>query len=73
MARIKISQENTSIRSGRIFISYKRTDYDKVVSIKDRIESELLESCWFDLDGIESRHQFRTKICNAIDNAKIVL
>lgn len=73
MARIKISKENTSIHSGRIFISYKRTDYDKVVSIKDRIESELLESCWFDLDGIESRHQFRTKICNAIDNAKIVL
>ena len=73
MARIKISQENTSIHSGRIFISYKRTDYDKVVSIKDRIESELLESCWCDLDGIESRQQFRTKICNAIDNAKIVL
>ena len=73
MARIKISKENTGIHSGRIFISYKRVDYNKVVSIKERIESELLESCWFDLDGIESRHQFRTKICNAIDNAKIVL
>ena len=38
----------------RIFISYKRADKDKVLMIKDQIESALGEKCWIDLDGIES-------------------
>ena len=57
----------------RIFISYKRADVALVSKIKERIESELHETCWFDLDGIESRQQFRSRICNAIDRATIFL
>ncbi|MGN0033121.1 MAG: toll/interleukin-1 receptor domain-containing protein [Candidatus Limimorpha sp.] len=57
----------------RIFISYKRADLTKVSEIKKRIESELHETCWFDLDGIESTQQFRSKICSAIDRATVFL
>lgn len=38
----------------RIFISYKRVDKDKVLKIKDQIESALGEKCWIEVDGIES-------------------
>lgn len=37
------------------------------------IEENTHEKCWFDLDGIESSVQFVSKICNAIDKAKVVL
>lgn len=57
----------------RIFISYKRVDYDKVLKIKNQIELALGEKCWFDLDGIESSAQFASKICKAIDTAEIIL
>lgn len=57
----------------RIFISYKRTDKDKVFKIKDQIEAALGEKCWIDLDGIESDAQFASVIIQAIDNAEIVL
>ena len=60
-------------QANRIFISYKRADLALVSKIKERIESELHETCWFDLDGIESRQQFRSKICKAIDRATIFL
>ena len=57
----------------RIFISYMRVDKEKVFNLKDQIESAIGEKCWIDLDGIESRRQFRSVICHAIDNAQIVL
>ena len=60
-------------QANKIFISYKRADLALVSKIKERIESELHETCWFDLEGIESRQQFRSKICKAIDRATIFL
>ena len=57
----------------RIFISYKRKNKDQVFSIVNKIETQLGVKCWVDLDGIESSAQFRSKICNAIDSAQVVL
>ncbi|MBR6018129.1 MAG: toll/interleukin-1 receptor domain-containing protein [Paludibacteraceae bacterium] len=57
----------------RIFISYKRSDKEKVFRIKDRIEAATGEKCWIDLDGIESDAQFVNVIMRAIDNADIFL
>lgn len=57
----------------RIFISYKRVDKDKVLKIKDQIESALCEKCWMDLDGIESDAQFKDVIIKAINECEIVL
>lgn len=37
----------------KIFISYKRVDIDKVLKIKDQIESALGEKCWIDIDGVQ--------------------
>lgn len=57
----------------RIFISYKRADKDKVLMIKDQIESALGEKCWIDLDGIESDAQFMNVIINAIRECRVLL
>lgn len=57
----------------QIFISYKRTDRDKVFPLVKSIEHELGCKCWVDLDGIESSMQFASVICRAIDNAEVVL
>ena len=57
----------------QIFISYKRTDKDKVFPLVKSIENELGCKCWVDLDGIESSMQFASVICRAIDNAEVVL
>lgn len=57
----------------RIFISYKRKDKRKVYPIIDEIRSRLGEDCWYDIDGIETQAQFASKICNAIDEAEVVL
>ena len=57
----------------RIFISYKRADGEKVYKLIDKIEKTLGVKCWYDLDGIETAVQFMSKICNAIDNAEVVL
>ena len=57
----------------QIFISYKRTDRDKVFPLVKSIENELGCKCWVDLDGIESSMQFASVICRAIDNAEVVL
>ena len=57
----------------QIFISYKRTDKDKVFPLVKSIENELGCKCWVDLDGIESSVQFASVICRAIDNAEVVL
>lgn len=57
----------------RIFISYKRTDKEKVFKIKDLIESALGEKCWIDLDGIESDAVFKKVIINAINDCEVLL
>lgn len=57
----------------RIFISYKRIDKKRVFRIKKKIESAVKESCWIDLDGIESDAQFVSVIMHAINAAEIVL
>ena len=57
----------------RVFISYKRADKEKVFPLKDKIEATIGESCWIDMDGIESDAQFAEVIMNAIDKASIVL
>ena len=57
----------------RIFISYKRDDKEKVFPIKDYIEKNVGETCWIDLDGIESDAQFKSVIRRAVNNAVIFL
>lgn len=57
----------------RIFISYKRVDKEKVLKIKNQIETELRERCWIDIDGIESDAIFASKIINAINQCEIFL
>lgn len=57
----------------RIFISYKRIDKDRVLSIKNNIEKNVGVGCWIDLDGIESDAQFANVIINAINNAEVFL
>lgn len=57
----------------RIFISYKRKDKDIVFGLKEKIEKSLGETCWIDLDGIESDAQFVTVIIKAIRNCEVFL
>lgn len=58
----------------KIFISYSRFDYSKVVKLKDELERILGNgSCWIDLAGIESDRQFVDVIIDAIDKAEVVL
>lgn len=57
----------------RIFISYKRKDKALVFPVKDKIEEALGESCWIDLDGIESDAQFASVIIKAIKEAEVFL
>lgn len=57
----------------RIFISYKRADKEKVLGIVDRLQTELREPCWMDIDGIESHAQFVSVIIKAIDEAEVFL
>lgn len=57
----------------RIFISYKRADKELVYPIISEIERDLGIKCWIDMNGIESRTQFVSIICDAIDFAEVVL
>ena len=57
----------------RIFISYKRVNVGHVEILKDKIEETLGVKCWFDLERIESGDQFPIELCDAIDNADVVL
>ncbi len=57
----------------RIFISYKRTDKNRVFPIRDRIEAVTGEQCWIDMEGIESDAQFVNVIMRAIDEADLFL
>lgn len=56
-----------------IFISYKRVDLERVLEIKNYIESNTGLSCWIDLDGIESDAQYEDVIIEAIDNSSLFL
>ena len=58
----------------KIFISYSRADYDKVMMLKKEIEHLIgVGSCWVDLTGIESDQQFVDVIIDAIDKSDIFL
>lgn len=58
----------------KVFISYSRNDYQKVLSIKETIDREVGIDCWMDLDGIESgEFQFTKAIVKAIDKSSIFL
>lgn len=57
----------------KIFISYKRTDKQRVTEIVNTIQDELKVHCWIDLYGINYAVQFTSIICDAIDNADVVL
>lgn len=57
-----------------IFISYKRSDKERVFQIVDSIHTELgKDVCWIDLDGIESDAIFVNVIMRAINNCKVFL
>jgi len=57
----------------KIFISYKRTDKDKVFAIRDDIKQATGIESWIDLNGIESGDLFEQVIIKAIRNCDIVL
>lgn len=57
----------------RIFLSYKRVDYDKVLLIKQKIESSLGIECWFDLHKVRTSKFFPVELCEAIDMSEIFL
>lgn len=70
----KINKQKEEVkRKERIFISYKRVDKNKVFKIKNKIEKQLGQKCWIDIDGIESDAQFVGVIINAINQADIFL
>lgn len=46
----------------KIFISYSRSDFEKVIAIKHDIDSLLSIDCWIDLDGIESGNKHIVKL-----------
>lgn len=71
LAKEVLTSNNTS--SNRVFISYKRVDFDKVSQIKSTIERAIGEECWFDLDGIESDAQFVNVIMKAINQSQVML
>lgn len=58
----------------KIFISYSRADFEKVIAIKHEIDSLLSINCWIDLDGIESGNDhFEKVIIEAINRHSIML
>lgn len=59
--------------TNKIFISYSRHDKDLVFPFVERLERELQEKCWIDLEGIESGSQFEDVIIHAIDGCEILL
>ena len=56
-----------------IFISYKRVDKQRVFEIKRLIEENTGQSCWIDIDGIESDAQFVSVIMSAINECELFL
>ena len=63
----------SSLKKRRLFVSYSRSDKEKVMDFLQLIERETGESCWMDLTGIESGSQFEETIIKAIDDSEIVL
>lgn len=59
--------------ANEVFISYSRSDYQKVRKIKETIDREVGIECWMDLDGIESDQQFVDVIINAINRHDTIL
>ena len=57
----------------KIFISYSRSDRDKVMKLIRLIEEKTGADCWIDLTGIESGTQFEDTIIKAIDQAEVLL
>lgn len=55
----------------KIFISYKRSDYNIVYPLICEIKEKTGAECWFDLTKIETSAQFASVICNAIDEADV--
>lgn len=45
----------------KIFISYKRADTERVLPIKEHIESQTGVKCWIDFDGIELKAELISK------------
>lgn len=57
----------------KIFISYKRLDKSKVLTIAEEIKRRTGLEYWIDVEGIESGDQFQNVIIDAIDNADIFI
>ncbi len=57
----------------KVFISYKRKDFDRVQSFIREIEKETVVECWYDLAKIESSEQFASVICQAIDASDVFM
>lgn len=58
----------------KVFISYKRADSEIVFPIKDKIDAVIgRNSCWIDINGIESDAQFVEVIMKNIDACSVFL
>lgn len=57
----------------KVFISYSRADSAVVFPFVEKLQKEVGDVFWMDLNGIESGDQFVDIIIDAIDNAEIVL
>lgn len=66
-------QSDNGIMSKSIFISYKRTDSDKVCQIVDKIRERTQQDIWIDLKGVESGDWFQNTIIRAINECEIVI
>lgn len=65
--------DTLNVKRCPIFVSYKRKDSERVFELVADLERKLGVKCWVDIDGIETRSQFASKICSAIDAAQVVL
>lgn len=59
--------------ANEVFISYSRSDYQKVRKIKETIDRVVGIECWMDIEDIESDQQFVDVIINAINKHDTVL
>lgn len=60
--------------ANEVFISYSRSDFEKVSAIKKMIEEETGIDCWMDLEGIESdEDNFKRVIIKAIKQHNTLL
>ncbi|MCQ2102662.1 MAG: TonB family protein [Fibrobacter sp.] len=59
--------------SKKVFVSYSRADKDVVFPIVKRLQENVGDFFWIDLNGIESGDQFVDVIISAIERSEIVL